>query len=108
MTTDAPAAASKIEHWRRRMSLGTGCVLFLFLITHLANHALGLASLAAMDAGRYWFLGFWRSSPGTFLFYGSLILHTALAMYGLYYRRSLRMPLWEAAQIVLGLSIPCS
>ena len=106
MTTEAPAAASKIEHWRRRMSLGTGCVLFLFLITHLLNHTLGLASLSAMDAGRYWFLGFWRSGPGTLLFYGSLILHTALAMYGIYNRRSLRMPLWEAAQIVLGMSIP--
>ena len=106
MTTEAPAAASKIEHWRRRMSLATGCVLFLFLITHLLNHALGLASLAAMDAGRFWFLGFWRSVPGSVLFYSSLILHTALAMYGLFNRRSLRMPLWEAFQIVLGLSIP--
>ena len=106
MTTEAPAAASKIEHWRRRMSLATGCVLFLFLITHLLNHTLGLASLAAMDAGRFWFLGFWRSVPGSVLFYSSLILHTALAMYGLFNRRSLRMPLWEAAQIVLGLSIP--
>ena len=106
MTSDAPAAASSIEHWRRRMSLATGCVLFLFLITHLLNHALGLASLAAMDAGRFWFLGFWRSAPGSVLFYSSLILHTVLAMYGLFNRRSLRMPLWEAAQIIFGLSIP--
>ena len=106
MTSDAPAVASSIEHWRRRMSLATGCVLFLFLITHLLNHALGLASLAAMDAGRFWFLGFWRSVPGTVLFYSSLILHTVLAMYGLFNRRSLRMPLWEAAQIIFGLSIP--
>ena len=106
MTTDASAAASSIEHWRRRMSLATGCVLFLFLITHLLNHALGLASLAAMEAGRFWFLGFWRSAPGSVLFYSSLILHTVLAMYGLFNRRSLRMPLWEAAQIIFGLSIP--
>ena len=106
MTSDASAAASSIEHWRRRMSLATGCVLFLFLITHLLNHALGLASLAAMDAGRFWFLGFWRSVPGSVLFYSSLILHTVLAMYGLFNRRSLRMPLWEAAQIIFGLSIP--
>ena len=106
MASDASAPASSVEHWRRRMSLGSGCVLFLFLITHLLNHTLGLASVAAMDAGRFWFLGFWRSVPGSVLFYSSLILHTALAMYGLFNRRSLRMPLWEGAQIVLGLSIP--
>ncbi|MCE2453856.1 MAG: adenylate/guanylate cyclase domain-containing protein, partial [Nitrospinae bacterium] len=97
MASDASAAASSVEHWRRRMSLGSGCVLFLFLITHLLNHTLGLASLAAMDAGRFWFLGFWRSVPGSVLFYSSLILHTALAMYGLFGRRSLKMPLWEGA-----------
>ena len=106
MTSGAPAATSSIEYWRRRMSLATGCVLFLFLITHLLNHTLGLASLDAMEAGRYWFLGFWRSGPGSLLFYGSLVWHTALAMYGLFNRRSLRMPLWEAAQIVFGFSIP--
>ncbi len=106
MTTDASAVASKIGHWRRRMSLATGCVLFAFLITHLLNHTLGLVSLDMMDAGRFWFLGFWRSVPGSVLFYGSFVLHTVLAMYGLFDRRSLRVPIWEALQIVFGLSIP--
>src|SRR4030095_658923 len=37
---------------------------------------------------------------------GSLLTHFALALVSLYRRTTLRMPLWEAAQLVLGLAIP--
>ena len=46
-----------------RLRLSTGLVLFLFAATHLANHALGLVSLAAMEAGLTVFVGFWRTPP---------------------------------------------
>jgi adenylate cyclase len=39
----------------------TGLVLIAYLATHFLNHALGLVSLAAMEAGRPWFLLVWRS-----------------------------------------------
>jgi adenylate cyclase len=90
----------------RRLRLATGLVLFAYVTTHLANHALGLVSLDAMEAGRSWFLGFWRSPIGSVLLYGSLLIHIALAFWALYDRRTLRMPLWEAAQLALGLCIP--
>lgn len=106
MTSAAPAAGASARSRAGSLRLVTGCVLFAFLATHLLNHALGLASLEAMDAGRGWFLGFWRSGVGTLLFYGSLLLHVALTLGALFNRRSLRMPAWEAVQIVLGLSIP--
>lgn len=90
----------------RRLRLLTGLVLFAYVTTHLLNHALGLVSLDAMEGGRRWFLGFWRSPPGSLLLYGSLLTHVALGFWALYDRRTLRMPLGEAAQLALGLSIP--
>jgi len=90
----------------RRLRLLTGLILFVYVTTHFINHALGLVSLDAMEAGRYWFLGFWRSSIGTVLLYGSLLVHIGLAFRALYERRTLRMPLWEAAQLALGLCVP--
>ena len=90
----------------RRLRLLTGLTLFAYVTTHFINHALGLVSLDAMEAGRYWFLGFWRSSIGTVLLYGSLLVHIGLAFRALYERRTLRMPLWEAAQLALGLCVP--
>ena len=90
----------------RRLRLVSGLVLFAYVTTHFLNTALGLVSLDAMEAGRYWFVGFWRTSIGTVLLYGSLLTHIALAFWALYERRTLRMPLWEAAQLALGLCIP--
>jgi len=89
----------------RRLRLATGLVLFAYVATHLANHALGLMSLAAMDIGRKWFLLLWRNPIGTGALYGSLLIHFGLALWALYLRRSLRMPALEALQLVLGLSI---
>jgi adenylate cyclase len=67
----------------RRLRLGTGLVLFTYVTTHLLNHALGLVSLAAMDAARPWFLALWRNPAGTLLLYGSLLTHLALALWSL-------------------------
>ncbi len=90
----------------RRIRLAAGLVLLVYLATHLLNHALGLISLATMEAGRLWFLAFWRNPGGTLVLYGALTAHVALALWSLYQRRSLRMPAWEAAQLLLGLLIP--
>jgi adenylate cyclase len=90
----------------RRTRLFTGLVMFSYLATHFINHALGLISLQAMEAGRIWFLALWRNPLATTLLYGSLTIHFALALYALCQRRHLRMPLWEALQLTLGLCIP--
>ncbi len=55
----------------RRVRLITGLVLLAYVTSHLINHALGLISLEAMEAGRIWFLRAWRSPPGTVLIIGS-------------------------------------
>jgi len=90
----------------RRVRLWSGLVLFAYVTMHLANHSLGLVSLDAMEAGRVYFLALWRNPLLSLLLYGSLVTHVMLAFWALYQRRTLRMPLWEAAQLALGLAIP--
>jgi adenylate cyclase len=90
----------------RQARLVTGLVLFTYVSTHLINHAFGIVSLDAAEGARTWFLWLWRGSVGTVLLYGSLLTHIGLAFWAIYRRRSLRMPPWEAAQLLLGLSIP--
>jgi len=90
----------------RRTRLITGLILLTYLTTHLVNHSLGLISLDAMEAGRVWFLALWRNPVGTTALYGSLLIHFGLALWAIYQRHHLRMPLWEALQLTLGLCIP--
>ena len=90
----------------RRAHLITGLILFSYVLTHLLNHALGLISIEVLEAGRAVFNLFWRSLPATVALYGALLIHMGLAFWSLYRRRYLTMPIWEAAQITLGLSIP--
>ena len=52
------------EAWIRPLRLWCGLILFSYLVTHYSNHALGLISLAAMEAGRIWFLALWRNPVG--------------------------------------------
>jgi len=92
--------------WARRLRLASGLVLLAYLATHFANHALGLVSLDAMEDGRRWFLLLWRNPLGTAALYAALVIHVLLAFRSLYRRRTLRMPVWEAAQLGLGLAIP--
>ena len=90
----------------RRLRLISGLTLFVFLATHLINHALGLVSLGALEAGREVFLALWRNLPATLWLYGALTLHAGLALWALYQRRRLALPPWEWAQLLFGLAIP--
>src|SRR4029450_503669 len=90
----------------RRPRLGAALVLLTYLILHFSNHALGIISLDAMAAGRWWFLALWRSVPGTLALYGAIVVHGVLALWLLHQRRTLRMPVWEATQYALGLMLP--
>ena len=90
----------------RQVRLATGLVLFAYLVTHFLNHALGIISLQAMEAGRLVFLAVWRNDVGTGVLYLSVLAHMALALWALYRRRNLaRMPPWEMAQLLLGFAI---
>jgi len=77
-----------------------------FLLTHFANHALGLVSLDAMEAGRGLFVALWQNPAGTVVLYGAFVIHFGLALRSIFRRHTLRMAPWEAAQLLLGLLIP--
>jgi adenylate cyclase len=89
-----------------RLRLASGLVLTAFALTHLLNHALGIHSLAAMEAGGRVFVAVWRTVPATLLLYAAFAVHVVLAVHKLWRRRSLKMPPWEMAQVVLGFLIP--
>lgn len=91
----------------RRWRLTSGLLLFFFLLTHLLNHAAGLAGLEALAAGRDAFLWLWRNAFMEALLLLALAVHMALAARSLYRRRNLlQLPLWQRAQVFLGLTIP--
>ena len=91
---------------RRFLQLRTisGVVLFAYVLTHMLNHSLGLASLQAMDEWR-WVLS-WQFAGGWIIILAAALAHSAHALWSLYDRRVMRMPSWQLMQLVLGLSIP--
>ncbi len=98
----APAAVALIH----RLRLATGLVLYAYVLTHLLNHAVGVLSLDAMLAAQRWFVAFWHFPPMTVLLLGAALIHVSLALWSIYRRRQLKMPIWEAAQLLFGLAIP--
>src|SRR4051794_16835879 len=90
----------------QRLRLASGLVLLTYVATHLLNHSLGLISLDAANAGRLYFVAFWRSPPLTALLYGALLTHFTLVLLAVYRRRHLRLPAWEILRLSLGLLIP--
>jgi adenylate cyclase len=90
----------------RLVRLATGLIVAAFVVGHFLNHSLGVVSIEAMDRMRVALALWWRSPVGTAMLYGSLLTHFILALASLYGRSTLRMPVWEAAQMLLGLAIP--
>ena len=90
----------------RQFRLWSGLVLFAYVASHLANHAVGLVSLDAMERVREGiFDDVWRGIGLPFLLV-ALLGHVALAFWALYSRHSFRLQRWEWAQLLLGFSIP--
>ena len=105
------ASAVKRGKWRfsvtiRGLRLGTGLILFVYVVTHLINHSLGLISLEAMESGREYFLLAWRNPVGSVLLLGSLLAHMMLALDAVYRRRRLKLSIGEALQLILGFAAP--
>src|SRR4051812_539865 len=90
----------------RQVRVTCGLVLFAYLVSHLANHALGSVSYATMQAWLPYHVSFWRNPVVATLFYAAGIVHWSLGLYALYERRAFRYPGREVMQLVLGISIP--
>lgn len=89
-----------------RLRLISGFVLFVFVLGHFSNHALGLVSLSLMNDATTYIIAPWRTVPGTILILASLTVHAGLAVWALYDRRTLRMKSWELFQLASGFLIP--
>lgn len=106
--SDPTSARRSALRWptTRAWRLGSGLVLFGYVLTHLVNHALGNISVAAMDRGLDWAAAIWLGPVGLVALYGALLVHASLGVAALYGRRSLRMGAGDALQLLLGLAIP--
>ena len=90
----------------RRLRLWSGLVMLAYVTMHLANHAIGLISLRAMNSVLGWVLWLWGNPPAQVLLYGAFLVHFTLALWALWERRTLRLNIGELTQIVLGFAIP--
>ncbi len=90
----------------RTTRITTGLILLYYVFVHLSNHALGNISLEVMEAAQPWTVEFFRRDAGTFILGGAALTHFSLALWAVYLKRRFTMPVWEAAQIVLGFTIP--
>jgi adenylate cyclase len=112
--TDAPltsasprGAAPALAPVVRRAHLATGIVMFVFVVSHMTNHAFGLISLQAMDDARPLLTAPWGWTPLRWLLLLTFAFHAGSALWALYARRGLRtMNGGEVAQLILGLLIP--
>lgn len=100
------AELSGMSGWERSARLWSGLILFLFVLMHFLNHALGIFGITTMEYFQEWRVGLWRSTVGTVLLYGAAAVHVVLGLKRIIGRRTWRMPMREALQIGLGLAIP--
>ncbi|MGE0284022.1 MAG: adenylate/guanylate cyclase domain-containing protein [Rhizobiaceae bacterium] len=77
-----------------------------FVTLHLVNHSLALISIDTAGMARGVLMAPWRNPVGSIVLLAAALAHIGLALLALYRRRSLVMPVKEAAQLVLGLAIP--
>ena len=89
----------------QKLRIGSGLILFTFALTHFLNHALGVWSIEAMEVAQEWRTAVNRSSIGTAILAGAFLTHVGLNLFKTARRSTWRMPVWEAVQIALGLTI---
>jgi adenylate cyclase len=80
--------------------------MFAYLISHFTNHMLGLVSLDAMEAGLRVVYPFWSNRLVSLALYGAFAAHFSLALWALWQRRTLRMPIVMGVQYMLGFTVP--
>jgi adenylate cyclase len=90
----------------RNVRLVSGLVLMAFVACHLANLAIGLRSLAEMEAWRAVLTVPWITGAGQWLLATAATIHLALGLYAVAARRSLALSATDVAQLALGLAIP--
>ncbi len=94
-----------MKHFESQLRLGSGIILALYVVQHLVNHAFGIVSIETAEAYRKTVAAVFQTTPGLVLLYGSLLLHSSIALRSIYRRSSLNLTLWQWLQLLLGLAI---
>jgi adenylate cyclase len=107
----SPAAHAPRQPWflgspLRRLRLGSGLILFAYVLTHLLNHAVLNISVHAADQVLLVQKFIWQGVAGTTALYGALLIHALLGVWALYQRRYVGWRPPEICQLALGLSVP--
>ena len=89
-----------------RLRLVTGLVLFAYVVVHLFDLSLVIVSVGTADAMLVAIYPILTSAPVTALLLDAALIHLALALWALWRRRTLRLAPYEAAQYLLGFSVP--
>lgn len=92
--------------WATRIRVASGLVLMLYALLHFINIGLGLFGPTAMDVFQDARQALTRSLVGELVLYAALLAHCGLSLWRIALRGTLRMPVWEAVQTLLGLLIP--
>lgn len=91
----------------RTVRLVSGLILMAFVTCHLANLAIGMQSLAEMEAWREVLTAPWtRSKPVFFLLATAALVHAGLGLFSIASRRSLTLSTTDVVQLMLGLLTP--
>jgi len=90
----------------RAVRLASGLVLMTFVVCHLANLAIGMHSLAELEAWRATLTQPWTTGAGQWLLTAAASIHLSLGLYAVAARRSLTLSSTDAAQLTLGLATP--
>jgi adenylate cyclase len=90
----------------RAVRLVSGLILMAFVVCHLANLAIGMRSLAEMEAWRATLTVPWTTGAGQWLLAVAGTIHLSLGLYAVASRRSLTLSATDVAQLTLGLLTP--
>ena len=105
-SSSSSSSQSGRGNWRQQARLFSGLALFAFCVSHFLNHTLGIWSVAAMQKGEEIHHLIWGELPGQIVLAIAAVTHVVLALWRTTRRRTLRLPVWETLQLVLGLYIP--
>ncbi|MEH6445224.1 MAG: 2Fe-2S iron-sulfur cluster-binding protein [Oceanospirillaceae bacterium] len=89
----------------RKLSIISGLIIFLFVMTHLLNLSLGIFSLELLDSSRPYFFAVWSFLPIEILLMTAFIIHSCIALRSLYLRNTLQMSHQDKLQLVSSLLI---
>jgi adenylate cyclase len=90
----------------RSLRLATGLILLSFVTCHLANLAIGMHSLAALEAWHGVLTAPWTRGLAFYPLVAAALIHASLGLYAIASRRSLTLSATDVAQLSLGLLTP--